>query len=117
MSIPNHRCNKKMQQHTHEFAGSTGFNREYEHCHCHRFCNVSEEAIYIPGLDDHYHDIQFRTDFTDGHFHEFKGITTGKIEVGNHKHVHYVRAFTTVVDGHNHEFQCALLIDTPSDFK
>lgn len=66
---------------------------------------------------DHYHDVRFRTDFADGHYHEFCGKTTCTVDVGDGKHVHYIKAYTTKEDGHKHEFQVASLIDSPTDFK
>ncbi|MGN0203354.1 MAG: YmaF family protein [Coprococcus sp.] len=115
--------NCKKQKHVHEITGSTAFQNECGDCHNHRFCTVSDEAVYMDDKSDkydkhdHYHDIRFRTDFTDKHFHEFCGRTGGAIDVGNGKHVHYIKSFTTKEDGHKHEFQAATLIDSPTDFK
>lgn len=110
-------CDYEKQKHVHEVTGSTRIFDECNDCHNHRFCTVSGEAIYTPGKNDHYHEIKFRTDFSDGHYHEFCGKSSGAIEVGNGKHVHFVKAFTTEEDGHKHEFQAATLIDSPTDFK
>lgn len=109
--------NCETQQHVHELTGSTRILSECSDCHNHRFCTVSEEAIYTQNKCDHYHEVTFRTDFSDGHYHEFCGKTSGAIDVGNGKHVHFLKAYTGEEDGHKHEFQVATLIDSPTDFK
>lgn len=108
-------CDK--QKHVHELTGSTRIFDECGDCHNHRFCTVSDEAVYLHGKSDHYHEVKFRTDFADGHYHEFCGKTCGAIEVGNGKHVHFIEGCTEREDGHKHEFQAATLIDSPIDFK
>ena len=108
-------CNK--QKHVHELTGSTGIFEECNDCHNHRFCTVTGEAIYIPGKNDHFHEVKFRTDFTDEHFHEFCGKTSGAIDLGGGKHVHFIKDCTEKEDNHKHEFQAATLIDSPIDFK
>ena len=110
-----HSC--KEQKPVHEITGSTRIFQECDGCHNHRFCTVSGEAMSIPGKQDHYHEVKFHTDFSDGHYHEFCGKTYGAIDVGNGKHVHYLKDFTKEEDGHKHEFQFATLIDSPIDFK
>ncbi len=108
-------CQK--QKHVHEITGSTEVFRECKECHNHRFCAVSGEAIQIPGTSDHYHEVKFRTDFSDEHYHEFCGKTSGAIDVGYGKHVHFAKGCTTKEDGHKHEFQVASLINSPTDCK
>ena len=73
--------------------------------------------MYFPGKKDHFHEVKFHTDFSDGHYHEFCGKTTGAIDVGNGKHVHFIKDFTKEEDNHKHEFQAATLIDSPIDFE
>ena len=107
----------KKQKHVHEITGITRIFHECDECHNHRFCTVSGEAEYKPDKSDHYHDVKFRTDFADGHYHEFCGKTSGAIDVGNGKHVHFLKDFTNVEDRHRHEFQVATLIESPTDFK
>lgn len=102
------------QKHVHEVIGSTGFVNEGCDCHNHRFCTVSGEAI--PMGNSHVHEVKFRTDFTDDHYHEFCGKSSTAIDVGGGKHVHFVKAFTEPEDGHKHKFQTASLIDSPTDF-
>ena len=109
----NEKCDK--QQHVHEITGSTAIVEECGECHNHRFCTVSDEAI--PYGVSHVHEVKFRTDFSDGHFHEFCGKTGPAIEVGNGKHVHYIKATTEEEGGHRHNFQAATLIDAPTDFE
>lgn len=105
------------QKHVHEITGSTRISNDCGECHNHRFCAVTGEAIYSQDRYDHCHEFKFRTDFSDGHFHEFCGKTSGAINVGNGKHVHFINDFTESADGHKHEFQAATLIDSPVDFK
>lgn len=98
------------QRHVHELQGSVKIADE-EDPHNHRFCTVTGEAIPYGG-NDHVHDVVFRTDFYEDHFHEFRGRTGCAIPVGN-RHVHYIESVTTVNDGHRHEFEAATLIDNP----
>lgn len=104
-----------MQKHVHEITGSTRIFMECHNCHNHRFCGVSGEAKPIPGKQDHYHEVKIRTDFSDGHYHEIYGKTSGAIDVGCGKHVHFIKDFTQESDHHRHEFQVASLIDSPTD--
>lgn len=113
----NHQWDCEEQKHVHEISGSTRIFKECDECHNHRFCTVTGEAVYMQGKSDHYHEVKFRTDFADGHFHEFCGKTSGVIEVGNGKHVHFIKDTTTREDNHKHEFQAATAIDSPIDFK
>lgn len=110
-----HACGCEKQKHVHEVVGSTAASNECRDCHNHRFCTVSGEAIK-EGCS-HVHEVKFRTDFVDGHFHEFCGKSSPAMEVGDGKHVHFAKAFTDRQDGHRHEFQVASLIDSPLDFK
>lgn len=113
MNNQNHNCPK--QKHVHEIVGSTAVLDECCECHNHRFATVSGEAI--PAGDSHIHEITFRTDFSDGHFHEFCGKSSPAIDVGGGKHVHFAKAFTEEADGHKHAFQAASLIDSPTDLR
>ena len=36
--------------------------------------------MYFPDKRDHFHEVKFHTDFSDKHFHEFCGRTTGAID-------------------------------------
>ena len=108
-------CQK--QRHVHELTGSTRIFSECDDCHNHRFCTVTGEAIYTRDKCDHCHEVKFRTDFSDEHYHEFCGKTSGAIEVGNGKHVHFISDISEEADEHQHEFQAATLIDSPIDFK
>ena len=76
----NQNCSE--QKHVHEITGSTQIFQECKDCHNHRFCTVSGEAMPIPGKKDHYHEVKFRTDFADGHYHEFCGKSSGAVDVG-----------------------------------
>ena len=66
--------------HVQELTGSTQIFNECDSCHNHRFCTVTGEAMYFPGNRDHFHEVKFHTDFSDKHFHEFCGRTTGSID-------------------------------------
>lgn len=103
-------CNCR-QQHVHEIVGSTFIAEYCKDPHNHRFAAVSDEAI--PYMGSHVHNVKFRTDSYDGHFHEFCGTSSAAIPVGGGKHIHFVKARTTLADGHVHEFQFASLIDNP----
>ena len=105
----NNNCHE--QRHVHEVLGSVQIAEEREDPHNHRFATVSGQAILIGG-GDHVHEVGFRTDFYEDHFHEFCGRTCGAIEVGD-RHVHFLESVTTVVDGHQHEFRVATLINDP----
>jgi hypothetical protein len=61
---------------------------------------------------NHFHEVRFRTDFFEDHFHEFRGRTGGAIMVGD-RHVHFLESVTTQNDGHRHAFRVATLIDNP----
>lgn len=113
MNNQNKDCEK--QKHVHELTGSTAVFNECKECHNHRFCTVTGEAIKMG--DSHVHEVKFRTDFSDEHFHEFYGKTGPAKDVGNGKHVHFIKDLTSKEDGHKHRFQAATLIDSPTDFK
>ena len=106
---------RNSQRHVHEITGSTAIFNEEEECHNHRFATISGEAIRCG--DSHVHEVKFRTDFADGHFHEFCSTSSPAIEVGNGKHVHFASACTEEEDGHRHRFQVASLIESPLDFE
>ncbi len=99
------------QRHVHEIQGSVEFAEKCECPHNHRFATVSCEAIYFG--TDHCHEVLFRTDYFNNHFHEFCGKTSGAIQVGN-RHVHFLEDVTSVNDGHRHRFKAATLIDNPT---
>lgn len=103
-------CDPK-QKHVHELLDSTLIAEREEDPHNHRFATVTGEAIYVG--KDHFHEVKFRTDFYENHFHEFKGKTSGAIPVGDGRHVHFIKDCTTVNDGHKHKFRAATLIENP----
>lgn len=100
------------QKHVHELQGSVKFAEE-DDPHGHRFCTVTEEACPV-GEGEHIHEVCFRTDYYDGHYHEFRGKTGVAIPVGN-RHVHFIESVTTIDDGHRHEFEAATLIENPTE--
>jgi hypothetical protein len=93
----------------HEIQGSVKIAEPEEDPHNHRFATVSGEAIPT-GNHDHIHEVRFRTDFYEDHFHEFRGKTSGAIRVGD-RHVHFLDSVTTVNDGHRHEFRLSTFMD------
>jgi hypothetical protein len=102
---------RKAQRHVHEVQGSVEIAERQEDPHNHRFATVSGEAI--PYGYGHYHEVTFRTDFYEDHFHEFRGRTSGAIPVGGNRHVHFLESVTSVNDGHRHNFRVATLIEDP----
>ncbi len=102
--------NHCMQRHVHEIQGSVMIAEAEEDPHNHRFATVSGEAIGN-GIN-HYHEVRFRTDFFNDHFHEFCGTTSGAVIVGD-RHVHFLASVTSENDGHTHNFRFATLIDNP----
>jgi len=105
------RCKPRPQRHVHEILGSVQIAEPNEDAHNHRFATVSGQAI--PFKDSHIHEVRFRTDFYEDHFHEFMGKTGPAIPVGDGRHVHFLESVTSVNDGHKHEFRVATLIDNP----
>lgn len=102
--VPYHPCEKE-QEHIHEIQGSVEIAEPQDDPHNHRFATVSDEAIQVgPNFLDHYHEVEFRTDFYEEHFHEFCGRTSLGIQVGN-RHVHFLESITSKNDGHCHEFR------------
>jgi hypothetical protein len=99
------------QRHVHEVQGSVEIAERNVDPHNHRFATVTGEARPVNNLN-HVHDIAFRTDFYEDHFHEFFGTTGLAIRVGD-RHVHFLKSVTTLVDGHRHEFRVATLIEDP----
>ncbi len=104
-------CHDKRQAHVHEVQGSVEIAEREEDPHNHRFATVSGEAI--PAGMSHFHEVKFRTDFYENHFHEFRGRTSLAIPVGGGRHVHFLESVTEVSDGHVHDFRVATLIDDP----
>lgn len=106
-------CNpcSRPQRHVHEIQGSVQIAEPKEDPHNHRFATVSGEAKPC-GHRDHFHEVKFRTDFYEEHFHEFCGRTGGAIQVGD-RHVHFLQDMTTENDEHFHDFRVGTLIDDP----
>ena len=98
------------QTHVHEILGNTKIAERCTDPHNHRFVTVSDEVIGS-GLN-HVHEVKFRTDFYEEHFHEFCGRTGPAVVLGD-RHVHFLESVTTRNDGHRHEFRFGTLIDNP----
>lgn len=101
---------RERQTHVHEILGSTEIAGKCDP-HNHRFAAVSDEVISMG--NDHVHEVKFRTDFYEDHFHEFCGRSGGAIPVGGGRHVHFLESVTQVSDGHRHQFKAASLINDP----
>lgn len=97
------------QKHVHEVQGSVKIAEAGNDPHNHRFATVTGEAI-PEGAKDHVHEVTFRTDFYEDHFHTFSGKTGGAIPVGD-RHVHFLASITRVADGHRHEFRLSTFMD------
>lgn len=100
------------QTHVHEVQGSLQIAEREEDPHNHRFATVSGEVIPF-GRDNHVHNIVFRTDFYEEHFHTFRGRTCPAVFVGGGRHVHFLEDETSFNDGHRHDFRVATLIENP----
>ncbi len=100
------------QFHVHEVQGSVEIAEPQTDPHNHRFATVSGEAKPL-GNNNHYHDVRFRTDNYEDHFHEGWGRTGGAIQVGD-RHVHFLESVTTQNDGHLHRYRVATMIDDPA---
>jgi len=99
------------QTHDHEVQGSVRLAETRCDLHNHRFATVTSPAIPY-GPDDHVHEVAFRTDFYEDHYHEFCGMTGVAIPTGD-RHVHFLESMTTTSEGHCHEFRVATLIEDP----
>jgi hypothetical protein len=97
--------------HLHEVQGSVKIAERKCEPHNHRFATISCEPIFL-GNDDHAHQVTFRTDSYEGHYHEFSGRTTGAFEVCD-GHVHYLEGVTSEQDGHRHCFKVITHIEDP----
>lgn len=104
--------NRYEQTHVHEVQGSVQVAEREEDPHNHRFATVTGKAIPC-GRDNHFHNIEFKTDFYEEHFHTFCGRTCPAICVGGERHVHFLEDETSFNDGHRHEFRVATLIEDP----
>lgn len=98
-----------LQFHDHEVLGSVMIAGQIPHNH--RFATVSSEARFI-GNGDHVHDVWFRTDYFQGHYHEGWVTTGGAIWIGD-RHVHFLQGATTVDAGHFHNFRAGTMIEDP----
>ncbi|WP_312643248.1 YmaF family protein [Hydrogenoanaerobacterium sp.] len=99
------------QTHVHEVQGSVEIAQRNKDPHNHRFATVSGQEILF-GNGDHFHEVKFRTDFYEDHFHEFFGRTSGVIPVGD-RHVHFLQSETTENDKHQHDFRLSTFIQDP----
>lgn len=111
----NTRCRSSRQEtdeHVHEVIGSVKKNAERRgEEHNHRFATMSEEPIRCG--NSHVHEVEFRTDNYEDHYHEFCGRTSTAISVGNGRHVHFINSDTSRDGGHCHEFRVTTHIENP----
>ena len=99
----------KIQNHVHEVQCSVDIS-PCPSPHNHRCATVSGEAI--PTGSSHVHEVTFRTDYYNNHFHEYTGTTSKPIKVGN-RHIHYINSATSIDDGHRHNFILTTFIENP----
>ncbi|MDD4163767.1 MAG: YmaF family protein [Eubacteriales bacterium] len=97
------------QEHVHEVQGSVKIAEPEDDPHNHRFATETGEARKF-GCDNHFHEVKFRTDFYEDHYHEFCGRTGGAITVGD-RHVHFIESMTEVAEDHFHEFRLSTFMD------
>ncbi len=103
--------NCPVEFHLHEVQGSVRIINNGCDAHNHRFATVSCEPISL-GNGNHAHQVTFRTDSYEGHYHEFSGRTEGAVRVGE-GHVHYLEGITTEQNGHRHCFKVITNIEDP----
>lgn len=107
-----YRTYQENQEHVHEILGSVRIAEPNVDPHNHRFAAVTGQAMEMG--KDHVHEVRFRTDFYEEHFHTFVGRTGGAIPVGDgERHVHFLESVTSENDDHQHKFRVATLIDDP----
>jgi hypothetical protein len=112
-------------EHVHEILGSVEIAERISDPHNHRFATVSGEAIRerdrcndhewdqnVNDIPFHVHEVKFRTDNYEDHYHEFRGKTGGPIRTGD-RHVHFLESTTFEADGHVHDFRVTSLIENP----
>lgn len=95
--------------HVHEVRGYVKMGKDNHH---HHFDFITGRAIPINDKE-HVHEIYYRTDLEDGHYHEFSGKTLGAVEIGD-RHIHYIEDSTTKNAGHSHDFLLVTYIDNPT---
>ncbi len=99
------------QVHVHEVQGSVEIAGREPHSH--RFATVTSEARPLAN-SNHYHDLRFRTDFYEDHYHEGWGRTGGAVQVGD-RHVHFLESVTTQNDGHVHRYRVGTMFEDPTE--
>jgi len=99
------------QNHTHELVGSVEIDGRKCELHNHRFATVTEGAI--KSGCSHIHNVKFKTDCYDGHYHEFCGKTCEAIPVDENHHIHFIDSVTSENNCHEHKFKATTLIDNP----
>lgn len=108
------RCNLEPTNHTHEMLGTTrgAMTRTTDETHSHRLAAVTSAPIMV-ARNNHVHEVRLRSDTYEGHAHEFRGVTSEAVPVGD-RHVHFLKGRTTMNDGHTHEFRLVSLIEDPT---
>ena len=99
--------------HLHEVQGSVQVVGNECEGHNHRFATVSSEPVRLSN-GNHAHQVTFRTESSEGHYHEVSGRTDGAVEVGD-GHVHYLEGKTTEQAGHRHCFKVITHIEDPTE--
>jgi len=102
----------RIDNHVHEYLGSTGFSEFGSACHNYRFAGVTGPAI-LSGRS-HVHEFFNCTDTTDAHHHNMRQFTGPAIFLENGRHIHFAEGSTTFDDGHLHRYNFTTLIDDPT---
>lgn len=97
------------RNHVHEVRGYVKVGKEN---HRHHYVFVTGRAVPINDKE-HVHEVYYRTDLGDGHYHEYMGKTLGAVEIGD-RHIHYIEDCTTKNAGHSHDFLLVTYIDNPA---
>lgn len=104
---------RPVELHLHEVQGSVMSVGNGCEAHNHRFATVSCEPI-ATGNGKHAHQVTFRTDTYEGHYHEFSGRTTDNFDICE-GHVHYLEGQTSLDAGHRHHFKVITHIEDPTE--
>lgn len=98
-----------LQGHVHEVRGYVKMGAQN---HYHQYALITGKAIPVNGKE-HVHEVYFRTDSINGHYHEYIGRTFGTVEIGD-RHIHYIEASTTKNSEHCHDFLLVTNINNPT---
>ena len=109
----NYKNHYPAELHLHEVQGSVKMMGRGSDAHNHRFATVSSEPVALKN-GGHAHQITFRTDTYEGHYHECCGLTSDAYEICQ-GHVHYLEGTTTEQANHCHDFRVITHIEDPTE--